>query len=151
MDIKITGLDEIVKDFRNISDHKTLDRNVARAARKVLKPVLESAKARVPVDEGDLKNSLIISSKKLRNGNRSVRVGPNTETVVRADESGSFDFSRKKRPANYAHLVELGTKTASAKPFLRPSFDEHSGDMPKKFAADMKKGLNRLMKKAGLQ
>lgn len=149
MDIEITGLAEIEANFRRVSDRKTLDRNVASAGRKVMKPVLEDAKRNVRVDDGDLKRSLIISSRKLKNGNRSVRVGPDTKTVVRADSDGGFDLSRKKRPANYAHLVEKGTSHSQAKPFLRPAFDKHSKTAVSEFGAQMQRGLERVIKKIG--
>lgn len=151
MEIKITGLEQIEANFKRLADARTLDRNVSRSARKVMKPVLDEAVALVPVDEGDLKRSLIISNRKNRAGNRSVRVGPDTKSVVRADADGAIDLGKKKRPANYAHLVELGTVHAAPQPFLRPAFDKRSESIPKEFGEEMHKGLLRLMKRKGLE
>lgn len=150
MEIKITGLLQIEENFRRLADRKTLDRNVSRSARVAMKPVLEEAKRLVPVDEGDLRDSLILSVRKTRAGNRSARVGPDTKSVVRADKSGGLDFGKKKRPANYAHLVEKGTTAAAAKPFLRPAFDGNSDNAVKTFRDEMKKGLDWVIKKAGI-
>lgn len=148
MEIKITGLEQIEANFRRLADPRALDRNVGRSARVAMTPVLKAAEALVPVDEGDLQRSLVISNRKNRAGNRSVRVGPDTKTVVRADDSGVIDLSKKKRPANYAHLVELGTKDAAAKPFLRPAFDAYADGIPRVFSDEMYKGLVRAMKRA---
>lgn len=150
MDIEITGLEEIEADFLRVSDAKTLERNVARAAKVAMEPVKLEAIADAPVDDGDLRRSITISSRKMKNGNRSVRVGPDTKSVVRIGDDGAIDFSKKKRPANYAHLVELGTEHSAAQPFLRPAFDKHAEAIPKVFGEEMKKGLNRVMKKAGI-
>jgi HK97 gp10 family phage protein len=148
VEIKITGLEAIEANFKRLGDPRLLDRNVGRSARVAMKPVLAAAVNLVPVDDGDLKRSLIISNRKNRAGNRSVRVGPDTKTVVRADDSGTIDLGKKKRPANYAHLVELGTVEAAAQPFLRPAFDAYADGIPRVFSDEMYNGLLRAMKRA---
>jgi HK97 gp10 family phage protein len=105
-----------------------LDYSVRRdVTRKILRraatPIRNSAKAKAPVESGDLK--------------RSIRV---TTTSKRGSTTGKVE---SKLP--YAHLVELGTDPhwqdrklkhekkkrrwrhpgARPKPFLRPAFDEH--------------------------
>ncbi len=176
MDIKITGLEEIDANFRKLSDEKTLERNVGRSLKKAMKPVLDMARTLVPVDEGDLKRSLTVSVRKNRKGNRSARVGPDTKTIVRAGADGALDFKKKKRPANYAHLVEYGHHSAAktgqsgfgakgtkrkkgtfaansfvmGQPFLRPAWDKHSPGAMAVFKEEMERGLVRVMRKAGL-
>lgn len=131
--LTIKGLDEAVGKMLWIADKKQTDRRITSAMKVAAKPLLVLAKNKVPVDSGALRDSLIINSRKLKNGNRSIRMGPQTGFV------GRFSGSRKKggtvtlrKPSKYAHLVEYGfearnrkggpvLKKVRARPFMRPA------------------------------
>lgn len=128
--LTVTGLDEALGKMRELAEPKAVDRRINSAMKAGAKPILETAQSKVPVADGDLKRSLIINSKKLRNGNRSVRVGPSTDSFTRikgGTRGATINLNRKKRPANYAHLVEYGTKRSKATPFMRPAAARHGG------------------------
>lgn len=176
MDLKITGLEEIDAAFRALGDPRELDRNVSRSGKKAMRPVLDMARALAPQRTGALKRSLTITSRKLKNGNRSIRVGPDTRYYGRISKTGAVNLGKMARPANYAHLVEFGHHSAAAsgisarsarglsrrkgsfvdrsfvmpKPFLRPAWDRHRAGLMAVFMDEMMLGLERARRKAGL-
>ena len=126
--LTIVGLDDAIGKLLFIADKKTTAKRIATAMRSAAKPILQIAKSKVPVDSGSLKDSLIINSKKLRNGNRSVRIGPKTGPVS------------NRKPSKYAHLVEYGFKARNRKggpiiaevrrtPFMRPAAARGGGQV----------------------
>ena len=126
--LTIVGLDDAVGKLLWISDKKTTARRIATAMRNAAKPILEIAKSKAREDTGALKESLIINSRKLRNGNRSIRVGPKTGWV------------KNRKPSKYAHLVEYGFKAKNRKggpviaevrrkPFMRPAAARAGGQV----------------------
>lgn len=145
MDLEIKGLQETMAGLERLGGTKLLERNVRRSSRKAMKPVLEGAKRRVRVDDGDLRDSLAISVRRKKDGNLSARVGPDTRTVVRMDEGKA----RKKRPKNYAHLVEFGTEHSAPRSFLRSTWDQEAERAVRIFGEEMAKGLERAAKRGG--
>lgn len=127
-DIQITGLAELNALLQTLPE-KVEGRILRQALRAGQKVILEAAKANVPVQSGELRDSLKIKT--------SMRKGKASATLV----AGS-------KRAYYAHMVEFGTAKhfikpkkakslffaglarkvidhpgARAKPFLRPAFD----------------------------
>ena len=79
-------------------------------------------KSRVPVDSGDLRESIdkLVSTKKGKGGAASsakVSVGPMFDT----NDTNVGDSTQQ--PAVYGLFVEFGTKTTHAEPWMRPTFD----------------------------
>ena len=76
--------------------------------------VMRRARQNVPVDSGRLRDSI-----------RVVRLKGDPRLNVRV-----YAGNRKKREeggAFYAHMIEFGTVKMTAKPFLRPAFNECKG------------------------
>ena len=96
---------------------KVLMSELERAAfKEVAKLIRKDAKARCPVDSGNLKKNIATWVKKK---------GPEGPHL----QIGVYDKARAKRKklehAYYASFVEFGTKKMSAKSFLRPSVFEN--------------------------
>jgi len=152
--VKVTGLTASINAMSKLADGRAVDRRVNAAMKKAAAPMLEFAKSKVPVDQGDLKRSLIINSKKLKNGNRSVRVGPEAAAIIRTSGNSSFNVGRDvKWPARYGHLVEFG-HTAFGKfwvrrqPFMRPAVARFGGSVfAETFRTELDKSYRRLAKK----
>ncbi len=86
-----------------------------RVARKALEPMLEAAKAAAPVDEGYLRDSIMIAS------------GPLTQRARRA-ERGLQSRGVKMflgTAARTGVTTEFGTYKQAAQPFMRPAWDAH--------------------------
>ncbi len=157
---EMTGLNEAVRQLGNLADEKQTDRRIGAAMSSAAKPVLESAKSKVAVDPGPgggtLKRSLVIGSKKLRNGNRSVRVGPDSN-YVEISLSGSLDSSgtgqvtlgtKEKRPSRYAHLVEYGDSKTGPRSFMGSAGEKEGGDKYVNLVAkEVGKSIDRLIRK----
>lgn len=54
---------------------------------------------------------------------------------------------QKRNPAKYAHLVEFGTSTAAAHPFLRPAADESGPEVFDKMSIGIEKAVDRAVRK----
>ena len=96
---------------------KVLMSELERAAfKEVAKLIRKDAKARCPVDSGNLKKNIATWVKKK---------GPEGPHL----QIGVYDKARAKRKklehAYYASFIEFGTKKMGEKPFLRPSVFEN--------------------------
>jgi len=110
-----------------------------QAARKAAKPILQTAKAKVPVDSGKLKKSLKIKAIKRSRTQVGVVVVTGTRQQLGIDSSEKGYYP--------AHL-ELGHKDRSgkqipARPFLRNSLKSHRGRSNRIFRNEMIAGIER--------
>ncbi|APM39872.1 HK97-gp10 family putative phage morphogenesis protein [Clostridium kluyveri] len=123
-DIELTGVDEILNKLQRIGA------NISRLENKALKnaaePVLQDAKANVPVRTGKLKKGLKITNVKKKEGVKYILVG-----VDRGDNSEIF----------YGKFVEFGTSKMSARPFLQPAYEKNKDTIQKTIADTLKEGL----------
>lgn len=99
-------------------------RAIPKEVREAVKPALVksgeelagSMRALVPVDEGDLRDSIAVT-------------GPGETTPPHSQPGGSFTVDENQvvvtagdEDARYPHLVEFGTPKANAQPFFWPAF-----------------------------
>ena len=154
--MNLGGINKALKKIHAMSDGPRTDRRISHAMRKAAEPVLDVARARVPVDTGLLQESLTITSKKLKNGNRSVRVGPNSnlfemKTTKTSSRSRVGLLNKIRRPSKYAHLVEYGTRHSREKPFMRPANNQEGGSKYIRVVTSMIwKSYRRLAKSKGV-
>ena len=119
-DVTLVGDRKLAKKFEKLASTAVRNRVVRRPLSAALTPINKAAKRNVPVDKGFLKKSI---GKKVKAYPGGVwgGVGPRTGgQFEHVDEDG-----RKHVPANYGHLVELGTEKTRAQPFLRPALDSN--------------------------
>lgn len=95
---------------------KKLADDVVKALQDEGKEIAKSAKAKCPVRTGKLKKS--IQARPLAQGVR-----------IKAGSKAAF----------YSHMVEFGTRTAAAQPFMRPAVDEKRGTLTRIIAGKVKK------------
>lgn len=155
------GAREIDQALQALQDIGTQKRILVGAMKKSLEPVAERARQLVPVDEGDLRDSIIVSTKITKRQAREI-VGARGAPRV---------FAGTNWPSG--HLVEFGTgprsveatkkkvlavdgriigKTADvghmpAQPFLRPAFEQMREKMLEIFGREMWKSLKRTAKR----
>lgn len=122
MPVTIHNLPALRRDFSVLT--AKMQRGVIRdALRAGARPVVASAKAKVPVLTGDLKRSI------------SQRV-----SVKGASGVATIGFARKQF---YGAFIELGTSKMAAKPFLRPALDESRQKIEEAFVAAINRGIER--------
>lgn len=94
----------------------TVKRRIMRPAfRKGAAVVARAAKKKVPIRYGYLKKSIKYAA---------ARSGMNARVYVSGksyEEQRAHTKTGTVRPANYAHLVEFGTRDAAPHPFMRPA------------------------------
>lgn len=144
--LKFEGIAELEREMRQIPSrmrrnaYKTGMRAAGRVAVNGAKQLLDAQGVK---DTGQLRKS--IGAKVSRQGT-AVSVGARTGFAVpappgRKTKSGMID------PQKYAHLVELGTSRAAAKPFLRPGMDNNSDRMMRALAQGISKGMDRIIQR----
>lgn len=137
----------------SLSGFRELDRALGElpkaTARNVLKrtlikagePIAENARNLAPVDSGNLRESIAVSARlKNKVGNAefsaAMRAGLGKDSAVKAMRDarraarGQGSFAEAyvgpatgKGVIGYAHLMEFGTSTLSAQPYMRPAWD----------------------------
>ena len=125
----IKGLKELAKNSGKLK--KSFASTTLRTAlRNAAQPVRRRARAKVPIDEGDLKKAIAINAKVDRKG------------------EGFADVGFRKDQAFYGGFVELGTSTQQAQPYLRPALEEAEGEITDAFIgalnATIAKALGKL-------
>lgn len=140
MSVSISGLAELDRALGQLP--KATARNVMR--RTLLKagePIANEAKRLAPVDQGDLRDSIMVLPR-LKNKVGSaeyaaaMRAGLGKQAAVaalrgarRAANSGGFSAQMFVGPATgkgvirYAHMIEFGTVKMAPQPFMRPAWD----------------------------
>ncbi|WP_373844768.1 HK97-gp10 family putative phage morphogenesis protein [Clostridium sp.] len=123
-DIELTGVDEILNKLQQMGTN--INRLENKALKNAAEPVLQDAKANVPVRTGKLKKGLKITNVKKKQGVKYILVG-----VDRGDNSEIF----------YGKFVEFGTSKMSARPFLQPAYEKNKDNIQKTIANTLKEGL----------
>lgn len=136
----ILGLKQLDKALKELP--KATQKSVLRtAARRALKPIMQDARSRVHVDKGDLRDSIIISTK-----------ARNARTRRSLGRSGVRVWVGPSWPQGaHGHLEEFGTVKTPAHPFMRPSWDRGKDKVLDDFVKEISKGLIRTARRLGKQ
>lgn len=109
---------------------KTLPINIQRnvmvgAVRAGANVIRDEARRLAPIDTGNLKKSIV----SIR---RSGKVGKGFSMVESNPNNITFSVTPSKGHPNngwYAHFIEFGTSSITAKPFLRPAFESQADNV----------------------
>lgn len=123
--IKIEGIEEMTRKLEAVGTRVAL-RGPNAAVRAGGSFLIKEMRRRAPKETGSLKKAL---GQRIKTYRRS-----KTVAAIVGPRSKRYDTSKGRRnPANYAHLVELGTRPHSigrgthpgrpARPFMRPAWD----------------------------
>lgn len=120
---KIEGLDALVASLKSL-DRKIVKKTVRKMVTKGGQILARAAKQAAPKETGLLRKSIGSKVKVYPSGVTVAIVGPRTgfRQQVTRKRGRWVPKVETANPTKYAHLVELGTARASAKPFLRPAF-----------------------------
>ena len=114
-----------------------MSKSVLRAAlKKAGQPVVNDAKSKAPRDRGDLAESIEIRPILSRRQRRRRAKKGDIEMFIGAT------FPR----GAHAHLVEFGTSSMPARPFLRPAWDSHKRGVSRAIGRELWKALARAAK-----
>jgi HK97 gp10 family phage protein len=130
--VRVDGLREIQDALHQLP--KATAKNVMRRVLKArAQPIAEKARQLVPVDEGDLRDSIVVSTKLAKSQKK-------TNKKEHRDEVEMF-VGPDNRPQ--AHWMEFGTFKDQAQPFMRPSWDSTKDDLLTGIAHDLWKEINK--------
>ena len=140
--LDVRGLDGLQQQLDELQDVTLAVKALAAAARKAFKPVLETAKALVPVDSGDTREALRLAVKKPRGGEPVVVVG--LKILATKTKETVLELS----PARRWHWIEFGTAHMAAHPFLRPALDQNAQLVLDLLRVELNKSIARIKKRA---
>lgn len=141
LEFNLFGASELEKVFEALPA-RFRDRVVATAVRAGASTLRKAARQNI-VSDGSVRTGMLwrsIAVKVKRYNSRGViwaGVGADRK-IVGTDENG-----KRIVPANYLHLVELGTAHSRARPFLRPALDANRTKIFGDIQAAARKGLAR--------
>ena len=139
--IKLDGFAELDKALSELG--KSTERGVLRRiAMKALEPVRDDAQSLAPVDEGDLRDSIIIGSRLNKNARRFDRQQPREGVRVFVGTNNRNGAAR-----------EFGSVRSRATPFLAPAWDANENRVldyvKQNLGKEIEKTAARVAKKKG--
>lgn len=152
MSFDVRGLDALQAQLLELGAELGL-KTLAEAARKAFKPVLDDAKSMVPVDTGELRDSLKLSVVKSGSGDMAIavgiRIGKGTGSKQARVAAAAFGEGQlnSRPPARRWHFIELGTAELAPHPFLRPALDKNASRVLEALKVEIAKGIARALKK----
>lgn len=142
--IKVEGIKELMEQMAELGDVLTQQKTLRSVAKKAFKPVLDAAKAKVPVDTGVLRDSIILTSPTKQNKNAQHAVAVVGLTVRRTKTKDI------RKDASWRwHFVERGTRSMPARPFMRPALDGNAQLVVDNLRTLLKAEIDRAIRKKG--
>lgn len=161
-EVKLEGLEGVLETLRTLPKElvsKGSGNPVAGSARAALKPMREAAKANVrkivtEPNEGDLpsqstgllEKSIVVSRRKPPADGKGERFALRVSRKTYPKGKGG-----KKRGARttvkVGALLEYGTEKMTAKPWIRPAYEQHRAGALTIFVTEINKRLARIVKK----
>jgi len=124
VEVNLFGMDELMKKLEEMGNKAGRIQN--NALKTAAETVLESAKDKVPVDTGKLKDTLGISKVKTKDGAKYIEVG-----ITKGDNSDIY----------YGKFIEWGTSQRPATPYLQPAYEENIKNINEIIKQELKEGL----------
>lgn len=118
---------------------------LTQASRRAFAPVLEAARAAVPVDSGLTRDNLAIVTQKPKSGESVVNVGLQVRKAKGSRQRK--DGRRATSPHWRWHFIEGGTSTQAARPFLRPALDANAESVVGSLRGELRRAIDRVLKK----
>ena len=127
--MKLEGFKELERELERLS--KSVGKAaLRRALRKSAQPLADKMQAGAPVEEGDLRDSIGVSTKLSPRQSRLHR------KMFRNDKA-SVEMFVGAGPLPQAHLQEFGTVKQSPQPFARPAWDADNKAMLERLKTDL--------------
>lgn len=136
MKVKVEGLEGIEQALKELP--RATGKNVVRRVlRKRGKPIADKARALVPVDEGDLKDSIAVSTKLTKSQRRKHKKFDKDDVEVFVGAG----------PHPQAHLQEFGSSVHGRQAFMRPAWDVGKKAVLEGIGADLWAEINKAAKR----
>jgi HK97 gp10 family phage protein len=135
--VRIEGLKEVQTALRALPN-STAKGIMRRILKKRGEPIAQAARDKVPVDQGDLKDSITVSTKLSKTQKKKHRKPDKNDVEVYIG------------PGVYpsAHLQEFGSRIHGAKPFMRPAWDANKTGVLEGIREDLWTEINKTVARA---
>jgi len=161
--VKVEGLKEIQAALQELP--KATAKNIMkRVLLKRAEPIVQAAKQNVPVLSGELRDSIVASTKStggsagkkafaqaMASGATSKQAGAAAREANRATSGSIFVYIGPSKLGYYGMFQEFGTKDIPPQPWLRPAWDQNKDGVLTGIASDMwveiEKAVERRAKK----
>lgn len=132
-EVEITGVKELEKMARKVAPRTA--RNLARGTvHYVAGQVRNGMRQKAPKDEGDLRRAIKTQRRKMR--------GYMAISDVRISHGKGIRFD-----AFYWHFEEFGTRQKAAVPYIRPTVEEYTSQIPGIYRREFGRRLERQLEK----
>lgn len=153
MSLKIRGLAAVQDQLKEISSEMSA-KVLPQAMRASFKKVQRTARELAPVDSGDLRDAIRISSARPKTSRVDSAVvgiviaGMTAKAKQARVAAAAFNESQTKRlpPSRRWHFIELGTKHQAPRPFLRPALDQNAQAVVDDLAGQLRKKIAKAIK-----
>lgn len=119
-------------------EEKVQKKLVRHALRESAKIVRDAAKVLVPVDTGELRDSLKVQAMPRKKNKIGIQVVASDETLNKGLKQAKKSGAAFSGTVFYGAFVELGTSKMQARPFLRPALDQNRQRCLNVFADDIR-------------
>ena len=129
-----------------VMEAKVAKKITKKAMRAGAKVILRAAKARAPVDTGQMKKALTVrAARQRKRGEASFNLSFDTkkypDLVTTSETFQGVGQARGSKRFFYPAIVEYGTSTQPAKPFMRPVFDSQKAAALRVIMGQFRKGI----------
>lgn len=114
---KVLGNRKLIQAMNRIPYAVKKNKFFMAVFRQAAKPIIAAARANINNDEGQLRKSIKAFSTRASRRLPALYVGPKAT-------GGTARKNEKRGGGYYGAMVEYGTATASANPFMRPAWDK---------------------------
>ncbi len=122
---------DVLKKLKRLPD-RVQKRVVVGAVRASAKPIIKEARRLVPKRTGNLAKSIGVNQRRTKGSLLHFSISPR--------RGGKYD-------GWYGHFLEFGTSKMTARPFLRPAFENKGEESIKAAKAYMAKRIDKELKK----
>lgn len=153
MSIKVTGLANVQSALRELGDPRAIRVTLRAALREAARPMLDSIKGRVPVDQGDLQRSIKMAAAKGEKPDSpqfGIVIGIDineqpSRIIVRKTRSDNGRGGTYRDPgvAGTGPITEFGRPGQPATPMFRRGFDAEGQGTIDRFAAAAGRAIER--------
>lgn len=120
--IRLKGARDLDAALRRLPE-RTAARVTGNAVAAGARAIRDEAKARVPVETGELRDAIVVRRARGR--------------------AGQVFVGFLKPTSRRAHLTEFGTSKASARPFMRPAFAAKTAEALRRIGRVLGRGIER--------
>ncbi|MDO1560419.1 HK97 gp10 family phage protein [Brevundimonas sp. 2R-24] len=130
---RIEGVERLKRRFENMP--KAVQRETRQAVEGEANRVADRMRAVVPVEDGDLKESITVTTEGRKTPSYS---HPSGSHIV---PEGAAEITAGNGKVRYAHMVEYGTKKMQAEPFFWPTVRVERPKVRRNINKAIRKGL----------